>query len=129
MFSCVLSAEKIGLSLSLCTQSFAIRVFQYAYLTSRSTYGSWHVLVGKLMNQGICVFLPLVDRGCCLFPMQVCPVILGQPLYFLLGDVKKLLPQNRNNCTRACPTLSINPQYQPLYIITAKIGDSLPKYN
>ncbi len=33
------------------------------------------------MNQGINVYLPLVDRRRCLFTMGVCSVILGQLLH------------------------------------------------
>ncbi len=40
------------------------------------------------MNQGIRVFLPLVDRGRCLSTMRVCSVILGQPLYIGRQDRK-----------------------------------------
>ncbi len=52
----------------------------------------WQVLVGKLMNQGIRVLLPLVGRGRCLSAMRVYSLILGQPLYlFICWSIKKIL--------------------------------------
>ncbi len=54
-----------------------------SYILPLVTYSSWHMIVRKLMNQGIQVFLWLVDRGRCLSIMQVCSLILGQPLYFI----------------------------------------------
>ncbi len=55
----------------------------YLYLADRSTDRPQRALVGKLMNEGICMLLPFVNRERCLSAMRVCSVILGQPLYIL----------------------------------------------
>ncbi len=54
------------------------------YIAHHSASQPWRALVGKLMNQGIRVLLPLVDRERCLSAMRVCSVILDQPLYFCI---------------------------------------------
>ncbi len=57
------------------------------YLALCSANQPQQALVGKLMNQGICVLLLPVDRERCLSAMRVCSVILGQPLYKMVSSV------------------------------------------
>ncbi len=51
------------------------------YLAPHSMFGGHHALVGKLMNQGICVFYRMSVEGVLYRLCGFCSVIPGQPLY------------------------------------------------
>ncbi len=99
VFSCCFSIEVMKVVLHTC-------LYLACHLADRTRPG----LVGKLMNQGIRVLLPLVDRDRCLSSMPVCSVILGQSNSYTLHLQKPIAPS----------ILKINFQWRTFLFVACK---------